>query len=135
MTHAGHVLFFEDCKNYGDILVVGVGNDYILGVNKGRNQPFFNQHVRLKLIDSFKSVDYCFLDESGEKNHPLDIVKETFKNLKPDIYIINDDAINIQHRKRLSLKYGIKMSILKRSCPSEFNNISTSNIIKKIKGE
>lgn len=114
---------------------MGVGNDYILGINKGRNQPFFNQYVRLKLIDSFKPVDYCFLDESDEKNHPLDIVEETFKNLKPNIYIINDDAVNIQYRKRLSLKYGIKMSILKRSCPPEFDNISTSKIIKKIKGE
>ena len=133
LTHAGHVLFFEDCRKYGDILVVGIGNDHILEVNKGKNRPILNQHVRLKLIDSLRPVDYCFLDESGEKNHPLDIVEETFKNLKPDTYIINEDASQIPYRKKLISKYGVKMFTLKRSCPPKFRNISTSEIIKKIK--
>lgn len=135
LTHAGHVLFFEDCKKRGDVLVVGVGNDYILGINKGRNRPILNQCVRLKLIDSLKPVDYCFLDESYQENHPLDIVEGAFKNLEPNIYIINEDASDISYRKRLALKYRTKMVILKRSCPPEFEDISTSKIIKKIKSD
>lgn len=133
MVHAGHILFFEDCKKYGDILVVGVGNDYIIEINKGRNRPILNQHVRLKIIDSLKLVDYCFLDESRAGNHPLDIVEGAFKWLKPNIYIINEDASNIPHRKQLISKYGIKMKILTRLCPPRFDNISTSKIIEKIK--
>lgn len=133
LIHAGHVLFFENCKKYGDILVVGVGNDHILRRNKGKGRPILNQHVRLKMIDSLKPVDYCFLDESGAKNHPLDIVEGGLKYLKPDIYIINEDASNISYREQLLLKYGIKMKILKRSCPSEFGNISTSDILERIR--
>ncbi|OGN02036.1 MAG: hypothetical protein A2651_01415 [Candidatus Yanofskybacteria bacterium RIFCSPHIGHO2_01_FULL_42_12] len=133
LTHAGHVLFFEDCKKYGDILVVGVGNDYILKVNKGKNRPILNQHIRLKLIDSIKPVDYCFLDESKKDNHPLDIIEETFKKLKPDAYIINQDAFDIPYRKNLARKYGVTIIVLERFCPPKFANISTSKIIEKIR--
>lgn len=133
IAHAGHVLFFEDCNKYGDVLIVGIGNDHILERNKGKGRPVLNQNARLKLIDSLKPVDYCFLDESTKKNHPLDIVEETFRLLKPDIYIINEDASNVPYRKQLASKYKVKMKILKRSCPPEFENISTSKIIEKIK--
>lgn len=133
LTHAGHILFFEDCKKYGDILVVGVGNDHIIKVNKGKDRPILNQHVRLKLIDSIKLVDYCFLDESKEKNHPLDIIEETFKRLKPDTYVINQDALGIPYRKKLAKKCGVRLIALKRFCPPKFANISTSKIIEKIR--
>lgn len=133
LAHAGHVLFFEECKKRGDILVVGVGNDHILGKNKGKNRPILNQHLRLKLIDSLKPVDYCFLDESKEGNHPLDIVEGGFKNLMPDVYITNEDAFDMPYRKKLASKYKVKMVILRRSCPPEFDNVSTSKIIEKIR--
>lgn len=132
ITHVGHILFFEDCKKHGDILVVGVGNDIMLRRNKGKYRPILNQHVRLKMIDSIKSVDYCFLDESTQKDHKLQIVNEVLKKLKPDIYVINDDAFDFDYRKKVSDKYGVKLVMLKRSCPSKFESISTSGIIKRI---
>ncbi|MEK7074233.1 MAG: adenylyltransferase/cytidyltransferase family protein, partial [Patescibacteria group bacterium] len=63
LTHAGHVLFLEDCKKYGDLLVVAVGNDFNQRVNaKGKGRPVQNEHLRLKMVSSLKPVDYALLD-------------------------------------------------------------------------
>ncbi len=132
LVHAGHALFFEDCKKLGDILVVGVGSDQLL-VWKGKDRPVLNQYVRLKMIDTLRPVDYCFLDESTLSDHPQTVLEETFKRLKPDVYVINEDASDIEYRKSMVEKYGVKMVILPRTCPPEFENISTTKIIEKIK--
>lgn len=132
LIHAGHAIFFEDCKKLGDILVAAVGVDSSIKEIKGRHRPILNQHLRLKMVDSLKPVDYAFL---GRKHHPhvLDFLHVVFSRLKPDIYAINDDAFGIDFRKKLAKKYGVKLRILKRMCPPKFNKISTTNIIEKIK--
>src|SRR3989338_1824789 len=86
LVHVGHVLFFEDCKQYGDILVVGLGSDALIKKNKGKDRP-----------------------------------------------ILNEDAFDIPYRRKAAKKYGVKLVILPRSCPKEFEEISTSKIIEKIK--
>lgn len=134
LVHAGHILFFEDCKKIGDILIVGVASDMMLRRHKGRGRPVLNQYVRLKTIDTLKPVDYCFLDESTHRDQPLlETVEQVFKRLRPDIYVINEDAFDIEYRKMLAKKYGVKMRILKRTAPPEFEGISTTKIIDKIK--
>ena len=40
LVHAGHVLFFEDCKKIGEILVVGVGGDAIIKKTKVTSDQF-----------------------------------------------------------------------------------------------
>jgi cytidyltransferase-like protein len=135
LTHAGHVLFFEDCRKFGNILVVGVGGDKIVRINKGPGRPVLNEHVRLKLTDSLKPVDYSFLDNVSSRISPLASVDMALKKIRPDTYVINDDASNIPYRKKLAQKYGIKLVLLNRRCPAKFEKISTSKIIKKIRGE
>lgn len=134
LPHAGHILFFEDCKKLGHVLVVAIGCDAIIKINKGEKRPILNEHVRLKTIDSLKPVDYCYLDTvSYEKNDPLAFMREAFENLRPDMYVINDDAFEPKKRVELSQQYHVKLVTLKRSCPEEFEKISTSGIIHKIK--
>lgn len=134
LPHAGHVLFLEDCKSLGDVLVVGVGSDAITRARKGTDRPILNEQVRLKTISAFKPVDYCFLDNSSSDEKPLNFITEVFEHLKPDFYVINEDAFDIPYRQQLSKNYKVKLVILKRSCPPEFENISTNKIIEKIRG-
>ena len=135
LVHAGHVIFFEDCKKYGDMLVVVLGEDKLLKKYKGSKRPIFNQHIRLKMIDSLKPVDYTTLDTlSQESGHLLQVLELSFASLKPDFYVINEDAFNIEHRKELCKKFGVELIILKRHCPEEFENISTTGIIEKVQG-
>lgn len=133
ITHAGHALFFEDCKKYGDILVVAVGDDRITRDLKGNNRPIINQYMRAKMVDSLKPVDYCFIDSYSSAQEPLRFMEIVFKKLKPDVFLINGDAFNIAYRKEICQRHSVRLEILKRSCPKEFEDISTTKIIEKIK--
>ena len=133
LTHAGHIIFFEDCKSLGNLLVVCIGNDLLIKSLKGDKRPLLNEYIRLKTIDSLKPVDYCFINPCSPKDHPNLVLEIAFQKLKPDIYVINEDAFDIPNRVILCKRYGIKLHISKRKCPPEFNTISTSNIINKIK--
>jgi cytidyltransferase-like protein len=134
LTHAGHALFFEDCKKYGDILVVMIATDFNVRLYKGEDRPISNEHVRLKMVDSLKAVDYTHLDiDMPDKNFLAVISDVVFKTLKPDFYVINVDAFDMSRRYELVKGTETKLIILDRVCPPEFGDISTSGIIKKIK--
>jgi rfaE bifunctional protein nucleotidyltransferase chain/domain len=134
LTHAGHVLFLEDCKKFGNILVVGVGPDKIMKKEKGEERPVLNEYLRLKMVDSLKPVDYVFIITPMPERHHLDPVYRAIENLKPDTYVVNEDASYLTHRKHTVKKIGSRLIVLHRTCPPEFKNVSTTNIIKKIKG-
>lgn len=132
LTHAGHALFFEDCKRQGDILVVAVGSDVSIKEVKGRTRPVLNQSLRLKMVDSLKPVDFCFMGPNPQRGRPLSVNDYFFKNLRPDLYVVNDDAFDMRSRKEAAEKYGVKLMMLRRSCPKSFEKISTTKIIDKI---
>lgn len=134
VTHAGHILFFEDAKRQGDVLVAMVGSDAAIRRNKGPLRPILNEHLRLKMIDSLKPVDYVFIDDRSDKTkHALDVIEMVFKDLKPDAYVVNDDGFEIDYRKEFAKKHGIPMIVLPRTAPPEFEGVSTTKIIDKIK--
>lgn len=133
LTHAGHALFFEDCKKHGDILVVGVGKDATIKKLKGRSRPVLNEHVRLYTVALFKAVDYCFLEPTPVTEYPLTLLSLVMKKLQPDFYVINKDAFDIPYRRKVVSGRKTKLIIMDRRCPPEFENISTTGIIEKVK--
>ncbi|MDO8574172.1 MAG: adenylyltransferase/cytidyltransferase family protein [bacterium] len=141
LMHAGHALFFEDCKKQGDVLVVAIPDDEIIKRDKGKHRPILNQYLRIKMVDSLKPVDYVFFDRSEylkevpKGSHPLHILGNYFAALRPDKYVINEDAFDIPYRKELVKKHGVKLIVLERWFPPEFEGISTTKIIKKLRNE
>jgi len=135
LTHAGHALFFEDCKKHGDILVVGIGGDKTIRKNKSKDRPILNQQIRMKMVDSLKPVDYTFLNTISDKepSFSLNIIENVLKMLKPYALVINEDAFGISAYKQITKKHNTNLLILKRWCPKTFNRISTTKIIEKIK--
>jgi len=136
MTHAGHIIFFEECKQLGDILVVLIARDSFIKDYKGENRPILNEHIRMKTVDSFKPVDYTLLDPTmkftKEEGH-LKGLKFILEELKPDIYVVNDDISDFEERKNLVEQFSTKIHISIRDAPPEFEKISTSKIIDMIK--
>ncbi len=132
LPHAGHVLFFEECKKLGDILVVDLGSDKSLRLTKTPDRPILNEHVRFKVVSSLKPVDYCFVDRT-KNGHKVSSLIYYFKTLKPDIYVNNTDAKRLTEGQEVARKNGVKMVVLDRTCPPEFISISTTKIIEKIK--
>lgn len=134
LVHAGHVLFFEDCKSLGDTLVVMVGGDKAIEHGKGNGRPILNEHVRIKMVDSLKPVDYTLIDEVDPTGiHRLQAIDVALEALKPDVYVINEDSSDISYREAAARRHGVKLIILKRSAPPEFEKVSTTKIIQKIK--
>lgn len=134
LTHAGHALFFDDCKKQGDVLVVMVGRDSNVRKHKGSERPILNQHLRLAMIDSLKPVDFCFLDLPCEKSDILEKnLTAVFQALRPDVYVVNDDAFDLPQRKEMVRARNITMKVLRRSAPKKFGGVSTTKIIEKVK--
>ena len=114
LLHAGHILFLEECKKLGDVLVVAVGSDADIKKFKGEGRPIIDEKSRLKLVSAVKVVDYAFLQFPAGEN-VLDFLGHVFKNLKPQKYVINDDAREISYRKKvLKASPATKLVILKR---------------------
>ncbi len=132
LTHAGHALFLENCKSHADILVVAVGSDAILKTRKGEQRPIQSELIRIRAVDALKPVDYCFIDSVSTPTDLLAILPFVFSQLRPDIYIINNDAFSIDRRQAFADAFGIPMVIQERTCPPEFREISTTNIINQI---
>ena len=136
LTHAGHIIFFEECKQLGDILVVLIARDSFIKDYKGDDRPILNEHIRLKTVDSFKPVDFTLLDPTmkftKEDGH-LKGLKFILEELRPDIYVVNEDILDYDDRKKLVGQFETKMYISKRDSPVELEKISTSKIIEKIK--
>ncbi len=133
LPHGGHAIFIEDCKKFGDVLVVGVGGDEVIRQNKGPGRPIMNERVRAKLISSLKPVDYCLIDDNSKQEHVFSFVEFVFDNLRPDVYVVNSDGFNMPSRRELAEKYGVEIIVLERWAPKEFGDISTTEIIKKIR--
>lgn len=132
LTHPGHVLFFEDAKRLGDILVVQVGDDASIRHIKGPHRPLFNEQMRLKMVSSLKPVDYGFLAHETD-DIPFGAITTALRDLEPDIYAVNDDASDIPGRRDMAEKHGANLKVLERVCPREFDGVSTTGIIEKIK--
>ncbi len=132
LTHAGHILFLEDSKKLGDILIVGVGSDAIIKYNKGEGRPILNEYLRVKMISSLKPVDYAYIDTLGEFNVPLSSLDVALSILRPDIYAVNSDGFNMDLRRGIIDKYKVEMVIMERKCPDQYDNISSTKIIQKI---
>ena len=134
LTHAGHALFFEDCKKLGDILVVAVGCDMNIQTYKGKGRPVCNQYVRAKMVDSLKPIDYVFIDEPMQKENLHEFLPHVFAKLQPDVYAVNKDAFGIPDRQKILERYPqVQFVLLERWCPPEFDAISTTGLIQKIK--
>ncbi len=133
VTHVGHIIFFENCKKFGDILIAIVGSDSLCKINKGDTRPILREEVRLKTVDSLKLIDYTLLDNITKEKKGHTALEEAFKILQPDIYCVNDDGFDLPGRLELAKKYGVTMKILQRLENTGFEDISTTAIIEKIK--
>ncbi len=136
LVHPGHVLFLEDCKRQGDILVVLVPCDENLRQAKGPQRLILNEAERLKMIDSLKPVDYVLQDEIFPSGADvLCRVDQALRELKPEKYVVNDDAFDIPYRREFAKRHNVELVVLGRmqNGRPEFNELSVSAIVKKIK--
>ena len=85
--HSGHVRFFEEASEYGDLYVVA-GNDANVEHLKGAGHPMFKQDERRYIVQSIRFVTQALISTGmGWMDAEPQIAL-----VKPDIYLVNEDG-------------------------------------------
>jgi len=106
--HSGHVRFFEEASEYGD-LYVGVGNDDNLRRLKGEGHPLFPQEERRYMVQSIRYVRRAFVSSGYGW---LDAEPEIAR-IQPDIYLVNEDG-DRPEKRAFCQAHGLEYVVLKR---------------------
>ena len=107
-VHTGHVRFFEEASQFGDLFVV-VGHDDNLRQLKGKGHPLFPEQERLYWVQSIRFVKQAVLSTG---NGWLDAAPEVAR-FKPDIFIVNQDG-DVPEKREFFNDLGIEYRVLKR---------------------
>jgi len=106
--HSGHVRFFEEVSELGDLYVV-VGHDENVRALKGQGHPMLPQEERRYMAQSIRYVKQALISTgSGWLDAEPEIVR-----IKPDIYAVNEDG-DKPEKKKYCREHGIEYVVLKR---------------------
>lgn len=78
LVHPGHIIHLQQAKKMADILVVSITAAEF--VRKGPGRPYFNDEMRLKVLEALECVDYVMLSEGYT-------VDDIVESVEPDLYI------------------------------------------------
>ena len=106
--HSGHVRFFEEVSELGDLYVV-IGNDDNVQLLKGQGHPLFPQDERRYIVDSIRFVRQALIASGSGW---LDAAPEIEK-IEPDIYAVNQDGDRPQKRE-FCAAHGLEYMVLAR---------------------
>jgi len=128
----GHVIFFNQCKEFGDILIVGIGRDSTIRQLKGENRPINHENNRAFLIASMENVDYVILNDKNILPGKIDFY-DLLQRIKPDFFVLNEDDSAIEEKTKLCEKLRINLKLVKRIVPEYLFPTSSTEIINKAK--
>lgn len=121
IIHAGHISSFEQAKNFGDILIVGLNSDNSVRKLKGENRPLISQENRLSLLKALKIIDYVILFDD-------ETPKQLIDNIIPDVLVKGKDYVGLEVvGSDTVIKNGGKVELIDLS-----QGLSTSILIEKI---
>ena len=107
--HTGHVRFFEEVSELGDLYVV-VGHDENIRLLKGDGHPMFKEDERRYIAGSLRYVTEALISTgTGWMDAAPEIAR-----IKPDIYAVNEDGDKPEKREFCE-KNGIEYAVLKRT--------------------
>lgn len=107
MLHSGHVAFFEEAAQHGD-LYVGIGSDKTIQELKAR-KTINTDAERLYMVKALKVVKDAWINSGSGI---LDF-EEDIKRLKPDIFFVNSDG-HSPAKEQYCIKFGIEYIVSKR---------------------
>ena len=84
LIHIGHVLYLEEAKSLGDILIVAANSDASVSKLKGPHRPIKDEYNRTHILAALASVDMVLV---FDENDPDNIIKQ----IKPDVLVKGGD--------------------------------------------
>ena len=108
MLHSGHVEFFRQAAEYGD-LYVGIGSDDTI-LHYKNHKTFYPEQERLFMVQSIKYVKEAYINKGSGV---MDFVP-TVEMLKPDCFVVNQDGAS-EEKRRFCEERGIEYIVLERT--------------------
>lgn len=121
MLHSGHVEFFREASQYGDVYVA-IGSDRTIFELKGR-ETVNSEQERLFMIKSVSFVKDVFISRGSGI---LDFEAE-LREMMPDYFIVNADG-HIPEKRDLCQSLGVQYIILERKPHLGFDPRSTTQL-------
>ena len=121
LFHYGHVNFFRQAREFGDVLIVGLMSD--TECENYKRKPILNVNERKQVIQSCRYVDKVIV------NPPMPITKTFLENNNIDIVCHSDDM----DEESLNYWYNIPIQMNKFRKTLYSKDISTSEIISRVK--
>ena len=107
--HSGHVRFFEEVSELGDLYVI-VGHDANIRLLKGEGHPMFPENERRYVAQAVRFVKQALISSgTGWMDAEPEILR-----LKPQMYAVNEDG-DKPDKRAFCEKHGIRYVILKRT--------------------
>ena len=122
LLHSGHVEFFKQASQFGD-LYVGIGSDATYLEYKHR-KPMFPQEERLFMVKNIKAVKEAYINEGSGV---IDFLP-TLDIVKPDIFVVNAEG-GSDTKRQLCEERGIQYIELQRT-PAEGLQARSSSSLK-----
>ena len=122
LLHSGHVEFFKQASQFGD-LYVGIGSDATYLEYKHR-KPMFPQEERLFMVQNIKAVKEAYINEGSGV---IDFIP-TLDIVKPDIFVVNAEG-GSDTKRQLCEERGIQYIELQRT-PAEGLQARSSSSLK-----
>ena len=122
LLHSGHVEFFKQASQFGD-LYVGIGSDATYLEYKHR-KPMFPQEERLFMVQNIKAVKEAYINEGSGV---IDFLP-TLDIVKPDIFVVNAEG-GSDTKRQLCEERGILYIELQRT-PAEGLQARSSSSLK-----
>lgn len=123
LLHSGHVEFFRQAAEYGD-LYVGIGSDETI-LHYKNHKTLYNERERLFMVKAIRYVKDAYINSGSGI---MDFVP-TVDMLKPDILVVNEDGASEEKRKFCEER-GMVYVVLKRD-PHEGLEAHSSTAIKE----
>ena len=122
LLHSGHVEFFRQAAQFGD-LYVGIGSDETI-LHYKNHKTLYPEKERLFMVKAIRYVKDAFINAGSGV---MDFIP-TVEELKPDVFVVNADGSNDQKRKFCEER-GIEYVVLQRT-PAEGLTARSSTDIK-----
>lgn len=123
LLHSGHVEFFRQAAEYGD-LYVGIGSDKTI-LHYKNHKTVYSEQERLFMVKSIRYVKEAYINAG---DGIMDFVP-TLDLVMPDILVVNSDGGN-DDKRRLCEERGIEYVVLERD-PHEGLEARSSTSLKK----
>ena len=123
LLHSGHVEFFRQAAQYGD-LYVGIGSDATI-LDYKHHKTVYSEQERLFMVKSIRYVKDAFINAGSGI---MDFIP-TVDALKPDILVVNFDG-DKEEKRRFCEERGMEYIVLEREPHSGLEARSSTDLKK-----